>query len=191
MLQPSNPSATPADKDETRAVESLSQLRVKICSVRLPAATKLVDISVAMEVDGKYTYRTEIVRKKGKTSPIPPVININESFDVLVTSSSKIKLKVLAPTRLFGSSDLGQLQFTIKSIIDEYHASDQVNSNSDATPSYRVKLSLDNSILRLNDVNNSSNGFVEIIFYGSLLKQHGDNRAAQVKTSTLRMCMDS
>src|SRR5580692_10942118 len=104
MLQsptPSSPSS--ADKDDHHTTESLSQLRVKICSVRLPLSNKLVDICVIMEVDNKYTYRTEIIRKKGKTNNQnlnSSIITINESFDVLVTSNSKIKLKILAPTRL-------------------------------------------------------------------------------------------
>jgi hypothetical protein len=183
MLQSSTSSS--ADNDN-RTTESLSQLRVKICSVRLPSTNKLVDISVVMEVDNKYTYRTEIIRKKGKsnTNTISPVITINESFDILVTTNSKIKLKVLAPTRLFGNHDIGQLQFNIKSIIDDYHSSEQTNStnnNNDSTPSYLVKLPFDNSslLVRPNDVNNLSNGIVEIIFYGSLLKQYNENRNQQ------------
>lgn len=174
MLQ----SSSTVDKDDTRTTESLSQLRVKICSVRLPSTTKPVDISVIMEVDNKYTYRTEIIRKKGKTNPNPNVnssiININESFDVLVTTNSKIKLKILAPTRLFGNHDLGQLQFNIKTIIDDYHTSEQFDSNNDTTPSYLVKFPYESSSTsRTNDNNNNnlSNGIVEIIFYGSLLKQ--------------------
>ena len=186
MLQSSTSSA--ADNDN-RTTESLSQLRVKICSVRLPSTTKLVDISVVMEVDNKYTYRTEIIRKKGKpnTNTSSPVITINESFDILVTTNSKIKLKVLAPTRLFGSHDIGQLQFNMKSIIEDYHSSEQTNStnnNNDSTPSYLVKLPFDNSttsssIFRSNDVNNLLHGIVEIIFYGSLLKQYNENRNQQ------------
>jgi len=193
MLQPSTtPSASsPADKDDTHTNESLSQLRVKICSVRLPSSTKLVDICVIMEVDSKYTYRTEIIRKKGKPITNSPIITINESFDVLVTSNSKIKMKILAPTRLFGNHDIGQLQFNIKSIINEYHSSEQVNNTNDTTPSYLVKLPFDNStasssIFRSNDANNASNGIVEITFYGSLLKQYRENRnqqnAQQVRT---------
>ncbi|CAF1432392.1 unnamed protein product [Adineta ricciae] len=182
MLQPSATSGSSADKDETRTTEPLCQLRVKICSVRLPSSTKPVDINVIMEVDNKYTYRTEIIRKKGKTNTTSPTITINESFDVLVTSNSKIKLKILAPTRLFGNHDLGQLQFNIKSIIDEYHSSDQVNHET--TPSYRVKLPFDNSTaststLRSNNINNASIGIVELIFYGSLLKQNNENRTQQ------------
>jgi hypothetical protein len=182
MLQSSSTSS--ADKDDNRTTESLSQLRVKICSVRLPSSSKLVDIGVIMEVDNKYTYRTEIIRKKGKTNTNTnansPIIIVNESFDVLVTSNSKIKLKVLAPTRLFGNHDIGQLQFSIKSIINDYHSSEQIdnnnNNNNDTTPSYLVKLPFDNSTtIRSNDINNLSNGIVEIIFYGSLLKQQQQN----------------
>jgi hypothetical protein len=182
-----------ADRDDNRTAEFLSQLRVTICSVRLPSSNKLVDISVVMEVDNKYTYRTEVIRRKGKTNanPSSPVIPINESFDVLVTTNSKIKLKILAPTRLFGNHDIGQLQFNIKSIIDDYHSSEQINN--DTTPSYLVKLPYDNSttsssIFRSNDANNISTGIVEIAFYGSLLKQYNENRnqqnAQQVKNTS-------
>jgi len=183
MLQPSSL----IDKDDNRTTESLSQLRVKICSVRLPSSNKLVDICVVMEVDNKYTYRTEIIRKKGKpntnTNTNSSIIIVNESFDVLVTSNSKIKLKILAPTRLFGNHDIGQLQFNIKTIIDDYQSSEELNN--DITPSYLVKFPFDNSttslsIFRSNDINNLSIGIVEIIFYGSLLKQqYNENRNQQ------------
>jgi hypothetical protein len=139
-----------------------------------------------MEVDNKYTYRTEIIRKKDKTNLNSPVIPINESFDVLVTLNSKIKLKILAPTRLFGNHDIGQFQFAIKTIIDDYHSSVEIDNN-DTTPSYRVKFPFENSttsssIFRSNDTNNVSNGIVEIIFYGSLLKQQqNENRTQQVR----------
>jgi hypothetical protein len=180
MLQSSTPSSSLIDKDDNHTTESLSQLRVKICSVRLPSSTKLVDICVIMEVDNKYTYRTSI-------------IVVNESFDILVTSNSKIKLKILAPTRLFGNHDIGQFQFAIKTIIDDYHSSEQIdnnnNNNTDPTPSYLVKFPFENSttsssIFRSNDVNNTSDGMIEIIFYGSLLKQQqhqqNENRNQQV-----------
>jgi hypothetical protein len=186
MLQSSTPSPSSADKDDTRTTVSLSQLRVQICSVRLPSSAKLVDICVIMEVDNKYTYRTEIIRKKDKTNLNSPVIPINESFDVLVTLNSKIKLKILAPTRLFGNHDIGQFQFAIKTIIDDYHSSVEIDNN-DTTPSYRVKFPFENSttsssIFRSNDTNNVSNGIVEIIFYGSLLKQQqNENRTQQVR----------
>jgi len=186
MLQSSTPSSSSTDKDDNRTTESLCQLRVKICSVRLPSSNKLVDICVIMEVDNKYTYRTEIIRKKGKTNTniTSPIIIINESFDVLVTKNSKIKLKVHAPTRLFGNHDIGLLQFNIKSIIDDYNSSEQIdNNNNDTIPSYLVKLPFDNSTtIRSNDINNLSNGIVEIIFYGSLLKQqqqHNENENQQ------------
>jgi hypothetical protein len=192
MLQSSTPSSSSADKDDTRTTVSLSQLRVKICSVRLPSSTKLVDICVIMEVDNKYTYRTEIIRKKDKTNINSPIIPINESFDILVTLNSKIKLKILAPTRLFGNHDIGQFQFAIKTIIDDYHSSEQItnNNNNDINPSYLVKFPFENSttsssIFRSNDTNNVSNGIVEIIFYGSLLKQQqqqqNENRIQQVR----------
>ncbi|CAF1061739.1 unnamed protein product [Adineta steineri] len=184
MLQPSTPTSSSPDRDDIRTNESLSQLRVKICSVRLPSSNKLVDICVNMEVDNKYTYRTEIIRKKGKTTTTTnsPIILINESFDVLVTSNSKIKLKILAPTRLFGNHDIGQLQFSVKTIINEYHSSEQINN--DTTPSYLVKLPFNNSttstsLFRSNEINNLANGIVELIFYGSLLKQHNENRNQQ------------
>lgn len=179
MLQ-SSPTSSMSNKDETRSTtESLSQLRVKICSVRLPSSSKLVDIFVIMEVDCKYTYRTEVIRRKNKNnnsssnsnsnsnSPSSSsnnstnnnLINISESFDALVTSNSKIKLRILTPTRLFNNHDIGQLQFTLKKILDDYSSSDQIRSNEDP-PSYSVQISFDNS-----------NGIVDLIFYGSLIEQ--------------------
>ena len=185
MMLPSSIPSPSADKDDTRTNEPLSQLRAKICSVRLPSSTKLVDICVTMEVDNKYNYRTEIIRKKGKTNINSAVIPVDESFDILVTSNSKIKLKVLAPTRLFGNHDIGQFQFLIKTILDDYHASEQIDNTIDLTPSYRVKFPFENattssSIFRSNETNNASNGIVEITFYGSLLKQQNENRNEQV-----------
>ncbi|CAF4464437.1 unnamed protein product, partial [Rotaria sp. Silwood2] len=171
-----------AAKDNNRTTETLSQLRVKICSVRLPSSIKPVDISVVMEVDNKHFYRTEIIRKKNKLNTNSSIITINESFDILVTLNSKILIKILAPTRLFGNHDIGQLQLNIKTIIDDYHLSEQINN--DTIPSYLVKLPYDNltrssSIFRSNDTNNLSNGIIEIIFYGSLLTQHDDNSNQQ------------
>ncbi|CAF4563434.1 unnamed protein product, partial [Rotaria sp. Silwood2] len=96
-----------AAKDNNRTTETLSQLRVKICSVRLPSSIKPVDISVVMEVDNKHFYRTEIIRKKNKLNTNSSIITINESFDILVTLNSKILIKILAPTRLFGNHDIG------------------------------------------------------------------------------------
>jgi hypothetical protein len=160
--------------------ESLSQLRIKICSVHLPSSSKLVDISVIMEIDNKYTYRTEIIRKKGKSNPptTNPVININESFDILVTLNSKVNFKILAPTRIFGNSDIGQLALNLKSIIDDYYLKEQININ-EISPSYRVQLPFQNStissnLFRLNDTNNSSTGTIEVVFSGSILKQQQD-----------------
>lgn len=176
MLQ-SSPTSSLSNKDETRSTaETLSQLRVKICSVRFPSSSKLVDIFVIMEVDCKYTYRTEVIRRKNKNnsssnsnsnSPSPSsnnatnnnLINISESFDALVTSNSKIKLRILTPTRLFNNHDIGQLQFTLKKILDDYSSSDQISSNEDP-PSYSTQISFDNS-----------NGIVDLIFYGSLIEQ--------------------
>ena len=170
-----------AAKNDNLTTESLSQLRVTICSVRLPASTKLIDISVLMEVDNKYTYRTEVIRKKGKinSSTNPPLVTINESFDILVTSNSKIMLKILSPTRLFGNHDIGQLDFDIKTIIHDYISSEQTN-NEDTIPSYVVKLPFDNltrssSIFRSNNTSNSSNGIIEITFHGNLLKKQAEN----------------
>lgn len=179
------------------AAESLSQLRVQICSIRLPPSTKSVDISVHMEVDEKYPFRTEIIRRKNRTTTTSSVIPINESFDVLVTSNSKIKIKVLAPTRLFGAQDLGQLQFTIKSILESYQQSRSSSSSSeqidqDTIPSYTMKMPFENSttsnsIFRSNDVNNNSSyGLIEIIFYGSLLKQQ-NNHPQTVRKRNLRL----
>ncbi|CAF3608666.1 unnamed protein product, partial [Rotaria sp. Silwood2] len=83
---------------DTHQPESLSQLRVKICSIRLPSSTKLVDICVIMEIDNKYPYRTEIIHKKSKsnttTTTTNPIILINESFNTLVTLNSKINFKI-------------------------------------------------------------------------------------------------
>ncbi|CAF0861791.1 unnamed protein product [Rotaria sp. Silwood1] len=169
-------------KDNNRTTESLSQLRVKICSVRLPSSIKPVDISVVMEVDNKHFYRTEIIRKKNKLNTNSSIITINESFDILVTLNSKILIKILAPTRLFGNHDLGQLQLNIKTLIDDYHLLEQ--NNNDTIPSYLVKLPYDNqtrssSTFRSNDTNNLSNGVIEIIFYGSLLRQYDENSNQQ------------
>lgn len=173
MLQ-SSPTSSMSNKDETRSTaESLSQLRVKICSIRLPSSSKLVDIFVIMEVDCKYTYRTEVIRRKNKNnssnsnSPSPSsnnattnnVINVSESFDALVTSNSKIKLRILAPTRLFNNHDIGQLQFDLRKILDDYSSSDQIRLN-ETPPSYSAQISFDNS-----------NGNVDLIFYGSLIEQ--------------------
>lgn len=177
MLQ-SSPTSSLSNKDETRSTaETLSQLRVKICSVRFPSSSKLVDIFVIMEVDCKYTYRTEVIRRKNKnnsTSNSPTsssnntnnnlnnnnnVINVSESFDALVTSNSKIKLRIVTPTRLFNNHDIGQLQFNLKKILDDYSSSDQIKSN-ESPPSYSIELPLD-----------KSNGIVDLIFYGSLIEQ--------------------
>lgn len=176
--------------DENRPTESLSQLRVQICSVRLPSSNKSVDISVHMEVDDKYSFRTEIIRRKNRTISTS-MIPINESFDVLVTSNSKIKIKILAPTRLFSTHDIGQLQFTIKSILESYHqslSSEQINTNNNTIPSYPIKLPFENSTttsssstFRSNDVNNNSHGAIEIIFYGSLLKQQNSQQTVRKK----------
>ena len=165
------------DPPTATTAECLSQLRIQICAVRLPASTKLVDIVVIMKIDSKYTYRTELIRKKGRTSPL---ISINESFDALVSPDSKINFKILAPTRLFGSHDLGQLEFNLKSIINDYYLNEQLH-NSDPSPSYRVQLAFENSAnvsnpFRINPADQSSMGMIEVIFNGSILKQ-AENRA--------------
>jgi hypothetical protein len=175
--------------------ESLSQLRIKICSVRLPSSSKLVDICVIMEVDNKYTYRTEIIRKKGKSNPTTnPVIIINETLDTLVTSDSKINLKIHAPTRLFGNNILGQIEFNLKSIIDDYYLKQENNNNNDQSPSYRVQLPFQNSttsssnLFRLNDNNNNpATGMIDVIFYGSILKQQQQNEATQTLTEPVNI----
>ncbi|CAF1612896.1 unnamed protein product [Rotaria sordida] len=171
---------------DTHQPESLSQLRVKICSVRLPSSTKLVDICVIMEIDNKYPYRTEIIRKKSKSNTITTttssVILINESFNTLVTLNSKINFKIHAPTRRFGNRDIGQIEINLQSIIDDYYLKEQNNNNNnnnnnDTLPSYNVQLPFQNSttssnLLRLNDNNNDpSVGVIDVIFYGSILKQ--------------------
>ncbi|CAF0949453.1 unnamed protein product [Adineta steineri] len=172
--------------------ESLAQLRIKICSVRLPSSCKLVDLCVIMEVDSKYTYRTEIIRKKGKsntttttTTATNPVITINESFDALVSLNSKINFKILAPTRLFGNNDIGQVEFNLKSIIENYYLNERNNNNDDRSPSHRVQLPFQNpttsSSSRLYDTRNPSIGMIEVIFYGSILKQQvQQNRSSQI-----------
>jgi hypothetical protein len=173
--------------------ESLSQLSIKICSVRLPSSSKLVDICVIMEVDNKYTYRTEIIRKAGKSNPTTnPIIIINETLDTLVTSNSKINLKIHAPTRIFGNNDLGHIEFNLKSIIDDYYLKQEnTTNNNDISPSYRLQLPFQNSttssssLFRSNDNNNnnSATGMIEVIFYGSLLKQQQQQQNEMIRTS--------
>ena len=168
MLQPLN-------REETRTGESLSQLRVKICAVRLPATSKLVDICVIMEVDSKYSYRTELIRRKNKTpTSHPSLVTINESFDVLVKSNSQMKLRVLAPTRLFSSHDIGQIQFTLRAILEQYKASEQISTPpppaaaATASPSASFQVRLPFDFANLDD---PTGGMMEVIFYGSLLEQ--------------------
>lgn len=158
--------------------ESLSQLRVQICSVRLSSSTKLVDICVILEVDGKYTYRTDIIRKPNKSeTSTSSAIKINETLDTLVTAESKINLKVHAPTRLFGANDLGHVELTLPSIIDEYHLKQRNNPTNELSPSYRVQLpfrnsSTSSSLFRSNEnSNNPATGLIEVVFHGSILKQ--------------------
>ncbi|CAF0969391.1 unnamed protein product [Adineta ricciae] len=189
MLQPTS---------DTQLPESLAQLTVKICSVRLPSSTKLTDIYVIMEIDSKYTYRTEIIRKKDKSNTATstatnPIIIINESFDALISLTSKVCFKILAPTRLFGNSDIGQADFNIKTIIDNYCIYEQHNNmnNDSRSPSFRVQMpfqtssaSASSNSARLND-QNSSTGIIELIFYGSILKQNSQsNRTAQTSIET-------
>lgn len=166
--------------DTSTATESLSHLLVQICSVRLPSSSKLVDIGVIMKIDDKYTYRTEIIRKKNRTSPL---INIDESFDVLVSLNSVIHFKILAPTRIFGRNDLAQLEFNLRSVIDHYYLN-QSHEDDDSSPSYRIQLAFQNSAtiinpFRLNDAGTSSNGMIEVIFNGSILKKYSHEICAQ------------
>lgn len=170
-------------RDDHRTTENLSQIRVKICSVRLPSSIKLVDICISMEVDNKYTYRTDVIRKKNKSQTNSSTIIVNESLDIIATLNSKILMKIFSPTRLFGNHDIGQLQFNIKSIVNSYNLSEQ-NNNNDPIPSYVAKLPYENltrssSIFRSHDSNNTSSGIIEIIFYGSLFRQQDDHRNPQ------------
>lgn len=177
----------PTDNNPT---ETLSQLRLKICSVRLPSSCKLVDICVIMEVDNKYTYRTELIRKPTKSNTSTnSLININETLDTLVTSNSKIKLKVHAPTRLFGNNDLGKIEFDLKLIIDDYCLKNQ--NTSEASPSYRIQLPFQNStpssnFLRSNEVNNLAVGMIEVIFYGSILEQRQEQQPTEVTETSVQ-----
>ena len=174
----SSATSVAVDRDDGRGAESLSQLRIKICSVRFSSSRKLVDVCVIMEVDNKYTYRTEVVRKKGKSNTSTaatashPVVTINESFDVLVTSNSKIKLRILAPTLLFGNHDIGHIQFNIKSIIDAYssteHPADSATPISH-TAQFPFEPPIASSILFRSNTTNT--GCVEIMFFGSILNQ--------------------
>ena len=172
---------------EHQPSESLSQLRVKICSVRLPSSTKLVDICVIMEIDNKYVYRTEVIRKPRKSnSTTSSVISVNETLDTLVTLDSKIDLKVHAPTRLFGSNDVGHTEFNLKSIIDDYTL--KQTNNNDQSPSHRIQLPFHNSQrssnpLQLNDTNNPATGMIEVIFSGSILKQQQQQSETTQRTS--------
>ena len=174
-------SGSASNKDENRTGETISQLRVGIRTVRLTSPSKSIDVSVIMEVDSKYTYKTKVARNKNNpnsnstSNHNKSIIVINESFDVLITSNSKIKLKILSPTRLFSSNEIGQLQFNIKTILDDYALSDQIHKN-DKPMSYVVKLPFDSpnstSLFRSNDsMHHSSGGLVELVFCGSLLEQ--------------------
>ena len=173
---------------QTSSSESLSQLRVKICSVRLPSAAKLVDICVIMQVDNKYIYRTEVIRKPRKSNATPsPVRSINETLDTLVTCESKINLKVHAPTRIFGSNDIGQVDFNLQSIIDDYSLKQMNNNNDGQSLSHRVQLSFRNSQrpaspLRLNETNNPAMGMIDVIFSGSILKQQIETTQSSSET---------
>ena len=173
MFQPSSDTCLP---------EPLSQLCVKICSVRLPSSSKIVDICVIMEIDNKYPYRTEIIRKNGKTNTTNRIMLINETFDALVTINSTISFKIHAPTRRFGNSNIGQIEFNLKSIIDNYYLKEQNNYSDDTSPSYHVQLPFENSNAllnssRLNDNNHNSNdnnhssGMIEVVFYGSIFME--------------------
>lgn len=186
-------SAAVQTSSDTHVPESLSQLRVKICSVRLPSSTKLVDICVIMEIDNKYPYRTEIISKKGKSNATSnPLILINESFNALVTSNSKINFKIHTPTRRFGNRDLGQIEVSLKSILDDYYFKQQNNNHmnsNETSPSYRIQLSFQTSSTssnssRLNDSSDPSAGMIDVIFYGSILEQQQPQQQ-NVTTQTL------
>lgn len=180
MLQPSTSVESASNKDENRTGECLSQLRLEIRSVRLPSSSKLVDICVIVEADGKHTYRTQVVRRKSRSTsnstsnPNNLLIRIEESFDILVTSNSRIKLKIYSPSRLFGGNEIGQLHFNIKMLLDEFTTSDQINRNNKPT-SFTVKWSFDSSSSSSTpgsiDSNASSCGVIELTFYGSLLEE--------------------
>jgi hypothetical protein len=71
-----------------------------------------------------------------------PVIIINETLDTLVTSDSKINLKIHDPTRLFGNNDLGKIEFNLKSIIDDYYIKQQNTNNDDISPSLSCSMTL-------------------------------------------------
>ncbi|CAF4280100.1 unnamed protein product, partial [Didymodactylos carnosus] len=209
---------------------------INILNVQLPASTKLVDILVILEVDTKYTYRTEIIKKKQKPLPQIPslstnapttamnsmnpsvstilnpsshlTVNVNESFDVLVTNNSKILLKVIAPTRLFGTNDIGHVNFDIKTILNEYKLKQHTFSET-SPPSYRTELLFENTSRRTADRSNNSEtttnkdrGSIEILLYGSILKQNentinnnnnesnpqGENNASLNNTRSLSIC---
>lgn len=181
-----------SSESEHQSLESLSQLRVQICSVRLSSSTKLVDICVILEVDGKYTYRTDIVRKPNKSeASTNSAIKFNETLDTLVTAESKIHFKVHAPTRLFGANDLGHVELTIQSIIDEYHLKQRNHPTDELSPSYRVQLpfrnvSTSSSLFRSNDNSNQpATGMIEVVFHGSILKQGQvqENETVQMVTT--------
>ncbi|CAF0834292.1 unnamed protein product [Didymodactylos carnosus] len=209
------------------AEHQLSQLRIKILNVKLPSSTKLVDVCVILEVDSKYSYRTEIIKKKHRplsqitssstsnatmstvlnsTSPSisatsntssHPTVNVNESFDVLVTNNSKILLKVIAPTRLFGTNDIGQVKFDIKTILNEYQMKRHTFQET-SPPSYKTELPLENSSRRTADhLNNSGTsttaserGSIEILLHGAILNEsenttNNSNETAHIENNTL------
>lgn len=189
-------SETLESSSDTNPTESLSQLRVKICSVRLPSSTKPADICVIMEIDNKYPYRTEVISKKGKSNPSTnPIILINEYFNTLVTLNSKINFKIHAPTRRFGNTNLGQMEITLQSIIDDYLLKESYNSNTnnnnytDPSPSHRVQLPFRNSSsssnpVRPNDPDDLSIGIIDVIFCGSILK-HSQNGTVQLSSESV------
>ena len=177
---------------DQQSLESLSQLRVQICSVRLSSSTKLVDICVIMEIDEKYTYRTEIIPKPNKSNALTDsLIKINETFDTLVNVDSNINFKIHAPTRFFGANDIGHVKVTLKSIIDDYQLKQSNNGTENSSPLYRVQLPFQNSstsssLFRSNDnSNNSSTGMIEVIFHGSILKQGRPQQSNQTASQSV------
>jgi hypothetical protein len=86
-----------------------------------------------------------------------------------------MNFKILAPTRIFGNNELGQIEFNLQSIIDDYYL--KGHDNNVSSPSYRVQLPFQNSttssnLFQLNDINNDpSIGMIDVTFYGSVLNQ--------------------
>lgn len=192
MLQASSSSS------DQQSHETLSQLRVQICSVRLSSSTKLVDIYVIMEIDEKYTYRTEVIRKPSKSNAsTDSLIKINEILDTLVTMDSNINFKIHAPTRFFGANDIGYVKLTVRSIIDDYNLKQRNNhATENSSPSHRVQLPFQNAstpsnIFRSNEnSDHSPTGIIEVVFHGSILKQERPQQANQTTSESVDRIID-